>query len=210
MDKIPIFTVDFLKSNIDYLENIDIYKLSNFHPRNYLISEVVNWQRSKSRSAFARALSKGQVSGSGKKPFAQKGRGMARQGSLKNPHQRGGGVAFPPTKRSYYYKINKKKRKIALQSIFFIRLRENRIKIIDKFTLDKPSSKTICSLLKNLNFNKVLFVDIKNIFLKLSVRNIDNAKFIRFEGINTLDLISFPYILMTKRAFHNVILFLFP
>jgi large subunit ribosomal protein L4 len=116
---------------------------------------MVHWYRSKERKILVKTLSKGQVSGTGKKPFAQKGRGIARQGSLRNPHQRGGGVAFPPSGRIYSYKINKKKKFLAIQSLIAKRLKEKRIKIIQNLKLSKPSTKTILSLLRGLKVKKI-------------------------------------------------------
>ncbi len=78
--------------------------------RPYLHTEIVNWQRACARAGTQSAMTKGEVSGSTKKPFPQKGRGSARQGSLKNPHQIGGGVAFAPKPRDYSYNVPKAKR----------------------------------------------------------------------------------------------------
>lgn len=210
MKSFPIFNIDLYNYEIKHLKNICTDKLSNFEPRKCVISEVIHWQRSKLHKSYANALSKGQVNGSGRKPFAQKGRGMARQGSLKNPHQRGGGVAFPPKKRSYSYKINKKKRRLALQSIFFTRLKENRILVIDKIELLQPSSKIINVLLKKFNFKKTLFIDLENHNLRLSIRNICYTKFISLSEVNTLDLVYFSYILITQKALNKMFFFLFP
>lgn len=210
MKSFPVFNIDLQNYEIKHLKNIFTNKLSNFLPRKYIVSEIINWQRSKLHRSYASALSKGQVSGSGKKPFAQKGRGMARQGSLKNPHQRGGGVAFPPTKKSHSYKMNKKKRRLALQSIFFTRLKENRILVVDKIELLKPSSKVINILLKKLSLKKTLFIDLENYNLRLSIRNIGYTKFISFNELNTLDLVYFSYILITQKALNKMFFFLFP
>lgn len=110
MNNIPIFSIDLYKSQIKHIENIDIRKILTFAIKKHVIVEIIHWYRTKARKGCSKALSKGEVSGTGKKPFAQKGRGVARQGSLRNPHQRGGGVAFPPNKHAYIYKINKKKK----------------------------------------------------------------------------------------------------
>lgn len=210
MNNFPIFNVNLLNYEIKHIENIKTCRLSNFSPNLHIISEVVHWHRAKKRKSFASALSKGDVKGTGKKPFAQKGKGMARQGSLKNPHQRGGGVAFPPTKRDFTYKINKKKIRQALQSIVFTRLMEDRIIIIDKIELTQPSSLIIRRLLNIFNFKKVLFIDLENIYLKLSTRNFENVKFLAYNGINTLDLTNFPHILLTKKVFQKLLFSFFP
>merc|ERR1712100_177000 len=148
--------------------------------------------------------------GTGKKPFAQKGRGIARQGSLRNPHQRGGGVAFPPNKNTYSYKINKKKKYIAIKSIIVTRLKENRIKIVEDISIRNPSTKIIAEIIKKLKFKKVLFIDRENSLLKLSLRNILGATFIQFDQLNIFKLVLFPHILITKYAFSKLLVKLFP
>src|SRR5262245_14587909 len=96
----------------------------------YLHTEIVNWQRACARAGTQSAMTKGEVSGTTKKPSPQKGRGMARQGSLKNPHQIGGGVAFAPKPRDYSFNMPKAKRRAALVSILSARVQEGRLKII--------------------------------------------------------------------------------
>jgi len=209
MNNIPIFSLDLLTSEIKHIENINIGKILEFKIRKHVITEMIHWYRSKERKILVKTLSKGQVSGTGKKPFAQKGRGIARQGSLRNPHQRGGGVAFPPSGKVYSYKMNKKKKLIAIQSLIAKRLKEKRIKIIQDLTLAKPSTKTMISLLKGLKVKKILFIDNKNIKLKLSSQNISTIKFIRYDKLNIIELALFSYILITKIAFSKLILRLF-
>src|ERR1051325_10540120 len=107
---------------------VDIYNLSNAKVgsmelseevfgvanRPYLLTEIVNWQRASRRAGTQCAKTKAEVNGTTKKPFPQKGRGMARQGSLRNPHQIGGGVAFGPRPRDYSYAMPSTKRRDAL------------------------------------------------------------------------------------------------
>lgn len=210
MNKIPIFEINLYKSRVKHVENIDMKNILNFRIKSHVITELIYWYRAKIRKGCAKALSKGQVHGTGRKPFAQKGRGIARQGSLKNPHQRGGGVAFPPKIRNYGYKINKRKKYIAMQSIFALRLQEKRITIINALELKNISTKIIYQLIKHLNFNKILFIDSNNSPLKLSTRNINNAKFLCINEINVFDFVLFPYILITKNALSKLLLILFP
>jgi len=105
MKNFPIFIIDPFNCKVKQINNFKTHKFLNFYPNIHVISEAIHWYKAKKRKAHANALSKGNVKGSGKKPFPQKGKDMARQGSLKNPHQRGGGVAFPPNGRIFNYKI---------------------------------------------------------------------------------------------------------
>lgn len=204
MSNIKIFSVNFSNCDLTKLRTTKANKLIVIKPNYSVVSEIIHWQRSKKRVAFPHSLTKGNVNATGKKPFAQKGRGTARQGSLKSPHQIGGGVAFSNKGKRYIHKINKKKRLIALKSLLCIRIHEKRIKIIDRLCLEKPSTKKICDLLKYFSFNKTLFIDINNTNLRLSIKNLYDTKFLRFDGINTLDIIKFPYVLITRTAFKKI------
>jgi len=206
MANIPFYNINLSECTVTQLDDMQqIFFSKNIIPKIHVISEVIRWQRAKKRSGCQSALTKGEVSGTGKKPFPQKGRGVARQGTLKNPHQRGGGVAFAPKPRSYEYKISKNKRKIALQSILLIRLKEKNIKIVKKIILEKPSTKIIYTIIKKMNLRKTLLIDDDNINLKLSLRNTKDIKFLNVKGLNTIDMLMFPSIVITEAALNIII-----
>ncbi len=168
--------------------------------RPYLHTEVVNWQRACARSGTQSALTKGEVSGSTKKPFPQKGRGNARQGSLKNPHQIGGGVAFAPKPRDYSFTLPKAKKRAALASVLSARVQEGRLKLVNSLSFDQPKTKRVCELLANFKSEGCLLIDDENDFLRLSARNHANVKFLRQEGVNVVDILRYPLVLMTVQA----------
>lgn len=171
----------------------------------YLHTEVVNWQRACRRAGTQSALSKGEVSGSTKKPFPQKGRGMARQGSAtKNPHQTGGGVAFAPKPRDYSYTMPKSKKRAALASVLSCRVREGRFRLIEELSFVEPKTKMISELLKNFDLSSCLLVDEDNNGLRLSSRNHASVKFLKQEGVNVEDVLRFPFVLMTVGAAKNL------
>jgi large subunit ribosomal protein L4 len=173
--------------------------------RPYLHTEVVNWQRACRRSGTQCALTKGEVNGSTKKPFPQKGRGMARQGSAtKNPHQTGGGVAFAPKPRDYSYTLPKSKKRAALASVLSCRVKEGRLKLVDEFTFAEPKTKRVNELLKNFDLNSCLLVDEDNNGLRLSSRNHAHVKFLKQDGVNVEDVLRFPFVLMTVGAAKNL------
>lgn len=201
------FNSDLLNCKQMNSANFNITNLVNFKSKMHLISEIVRWKQLSIRKSFCKALNKGQVRGSGKKPFAQKGRGKARQGSLKNPHQKGGGVAFPPHNQSYVYKMNKKKKHIALKSMLFSRFKYKKIFILDEIVLKKPSTKSITELLKHFNLSKVLIIDFPNIHLQLSVQNITDVKFLNVKSLNTIEILKKSYILTTAKAFDIILSF---
>jgi large subunit ribosomal protein L4 len=166
----------------------------------YLHTEIVNWQRACGRAGTQSALTKGEVSGSTKKPFPQKGRGMARQGSLKNPHQIGGGVAFAPKPRDYSFNMPKAKRRAALASVLSARVQEGGLKLVNELIFQKPKTKQLCELLSNFNIESCLLVDEENNTVMLSARNHAKVKFLKQVGVNVQDILRYPIVLMTVSA----------
>src|SRR3989338_1298394 len=168
--------------------------------RKHLLAEVVHWQRAGRRAGTQSALTKSEVHGTTKKPFPQKGRGMARQGSLKGPHQVGGSVAFAPKPRDYSYAMPKAKRRAALAVALSARVKENALKILKDFEVSEPKTKTTAGILKKLSASKSLVVDCENASLKRSMSNLSQAKFIEEAGLNVYDILHYPVLMMTEKA----------
>lgn len=194
---------NFLGQKISQENFDDALFLAEIKP--YLHTEVVTWQRSCRRAGTQSALTKSEVAGATKKPFAQKGRGMARQGSArKNPHQRGGGVAFAPKPRDYSYALPKSKKRAALASVLSARFAEGSIKLLDKAELNEPKTKVMNQFLGNFSVDSCLFIDLKNDNLRLSSRNHPNIKYIQPQGINVEDVLRFPNLIMTVDAARDI------
>lgn len=168
--------------------------------RKHILAEVVHWQRACRRAGTQSALTKSEVNGTTKKPFPQKGRGMARQGSMKNPHQIGGGVAFAPKPRDYSYAMPKAKRRAALVVALSARVQENSFKVLKNFELSEAKTKQTASVLKALSAEKSLVVDAPNAMLKRSMKNLAQAKFVEEAGLNVYDILHYPVLAMTERA----------
>lgn len=175
----------------------DVFAVAN---RPYLLTEVVNWQRASRRAGTQSAKTKAEVHGTTMKPSPQKGRGMARQGSLKNPHQIGGGVAFAPKPRDYSYQMPKAKKRLALAVALSLRLRENGMKVVDSFEPTGAKTRIAAAALKALETEKALVVDTANETLKRSMRNLPNARYLNVDGLNVYDLLKYPYLVMTQNA----------
>src|SRR5690606_8384297 len=111
--------------------------------RKWLLTEVVHWQRAKARAGTQSAMTKAEVNGTTKKPFKQKGTGNARQGSWKNPHMVGGGVAFAPKPRDHGYKLPRHKRRAALATALSVKLAEGNVKVVKDFTLGEFKTKAV-------------------------------------------------------------------
>jgi large subunit ribosomal protein L4 len=197
---------------------VDIYNLSNTKVgtidlsddvfgvpnRPYLLTEIVNWQRACRRAGTQSAKTKAEVNGTTKKPFPQKGRGMARQGSLRNPHQIGGGVAFAPKPRDYSYQMPKAKKRLGLAVALSLRLRENSMKVVESFEPEGAKTKVSATALNALELPNALVVDTTNEGLKRSMRNLPNSRYLAVEGLNVYDLLKYPNLVMTQSAVNAI------
>lgn len=172
--------------------------------RKYLLTEIVNWQRAKARSGTQSVKTKAEVNGTTKKPYGQKHTGNARQGSFKNPHMRGGGVAFAPKPRDYDYAMPKAKRRAALATALSLKLKEGNLKIVKSFELPEMKTKAVVGALKTLKTDSALIVDQTNEKLSRSTRNLADSQYLSTTGLNVLDILRFPSLIMTEAAVNAV------
>ena len=162
---------------------------------------VVNYlanQRHGTQSALTRA----EVRGGGIKPWRQKGTGRARQGSIRAPQWTGGGVVFAPKPRSYRTSVNKKLRKLAMQSVLSSKAASENIIVLDALTVEAIKTKTITEMLKNLGVEgKALLVtkDVdKNVYM--SARNIPGVDTAFVGTINVYDILNHTNLIVAKDA----------
>ena len=143
-----------------------------------------------------------QLSGSGKKPWRQKGTGRARAGEVRSAVWRGGLTIFGPTPRDYGFKMNKKAKKQALKSVLTQRLQGDNIAVIDKLELENPRTKEAVQLLKSLGLSErtLFLVAARNVNLELAVRNLPGANVLPVEGLNVLDLLLYEKIVCTPET----------
>ncbi len=174
--------------------------------RDGLLYEVVKMQLASRRSGNASTKTRGEVVGSGAKPFRQKGSGRARAGSKKSPIWRSGGVAFGPRPRDYSYKMPKRAVKEALKSALLYKIKNDELKVLESFELPEPKTRLALELLAGLKvLNGALIVtDSDNGNVGLSVRNLKGYKHIDVKGINVYDLLRFDDVIITKSAFEKV------
>lgn len=168
------------------------------------VQQSILRQLANARRANPKTLTKGDVSGGGKKPYRQKGTGRARQGSTRNPHWRGGGVAHGPDGRIYTIKMNRRTRRQALASILTDLVKKERLGVMAAPAFDSPKTKQAVELLKTMGMvgRKVLFVVPEEVqaFHK-SVRNIPRIKAIPAKFLNPHDLMSHEFVVL----FDNVV-----
>lgn len=147
------------------------------------------------------------ISGTGKKPFAQKGTGRARQGSLRSAQMRGGATAFGPVPRSHAFSLNKKYRKQALLSMLAAKYQEGKVVVIDHFDFPEISTKLAKAKLAELGYSSALFVDGVNLNpnFYLSTRNLSMIDCISQDGLNVYALLKHEHICFSKAGLEQFI-----
>ncbi|HZG83360.1 50S ribosomal protein L4 [Paenibacillus sp.] len=175
-------------------------------PNTYVMHDAVLLQQAAVRLGTHKTKGRSEVRGGGRKPWKQKGTGRARQGSIRSPQWKGGGIVFGPTPRSYGFKLPKKVRRLALKSALSSKVIDNEIIVLDNLSVAAPKTKEIKALLNNLKVDrKALVVTAEyDDNVALSVRNLPNAKFVSAEGINVLDVLGYDKLIITKDAAKKV------
>ena len=172
-------------------------------PNIYVMHEVVKSQMAALRQGTANTKTRGKVSGGGRKPFRQKGTGNARQGTIRAPHYRGGGVVFGPHTRSYAYRVNNKVVKLAMRSALSAKLADGELTVVNEFAFEKPSTKAAKAYLETLGIKgrTTVVVDDEDFDSFLSFRNLENVLIIGATESNCYDLLDNANLVMTKAAF---------
>ncbi|MBE4704279.1 50S ribosomal protein L4 [Spiroplasma platyhelix] len=161
------------------------------------------------RQGTHKVKTRAEVSGGGRKPWKQKGTGNARQGSIRAPQWKGGGIVFGPTpEKNYLIKLNKKVRKLALKSALAAKLQNENIIVIDQLKFEKPSTKSMLEVLTNLELanNKTLIIsDVENHQTVIkSARNLTRTQSINAKSVNIYDLLNANKVLVTLEAIKNI------
>jgi len=168
--------------------------------KEHLFHEVVRAQLAAKRQGTHDTKERGEVIGSVKKIYKQKGTGRARHGSRKAPSFVGGGTVFGPHPRDYTFKVNKKVRTAALISALSRRTAEGRLLVVDSMTLPKIQTKQVAQVQARFEIAKALFVDIDNNNLALSARNIPTAHYLALGGLNVYDILRHDTLVISKAA----------
>ena len=153
------------------------------------------------RQGTQKAKTRSEVSGGGRKPWRQKGTGHARQGSIRAPQWKGGGVVFAPVPRDYSFKLNKKEKRAALKSVLTSRVQDGKLIVVDELKFDEIKTKKFKAVMDNLKVSKALVVladnDEKVI---LSARNIPTVTTTQVGTINVYDILKGDTLVLTKDA----------
>ena len=197
--------VEMLNLNGEKVKEIKINdKVWGIEPHDAVLHNAIILAMANSRQASASTKTRDEVSGGGRKPWRQKGTGNARQGSIRAPQWRGGGVVFGPTpNRNYTKKQNKKERRLAVLSALSYKKLDNELIVVESLNFETNKTKEMVSLLTKLNIrnNKVLVVVeelTENVCL--ASRNLGNVKVVAYNEVNAFDLVSADNMLITEAA----------
>ena len=185
-----------------------------------VIWRYVDMQLTNARAGTASTKTRGEVSGGGRKPWIQKHTGRARQGSIRSPHWRHGGVAHGPQPKVYFKRLNKKMKKLALKSALSLRFKEGNLIVVDDLKLERAKTRELKDIMKNLGLgeNKVLFVLPKKVEeyenVKISGRNIPGVKVIIadnpgtekivIDGLNVYDILNHDKLVLVQGTVQKI------
>ena len=202
MPKVALYDITGSQiGNIDLDDNIFGVEI-NTHVMYEAVKNYLANQRQGTQSAKTRA----DVGGGGRKPWRQKGTGRARQGSIRAPQWKGGGVVFAPKPRDYSYKLPKKIKRLALKSALSSKVTDQEIIVVDNLVLDKVKTKEMVKVLANLNASKKTLIVLpeRDETVILAARNIPGVKTAYVNTINVYDILNCDSFLITKEAVNKV------
>ncbi len=190
--------------NVGELElNADIFDIEiNEHAVYTVVKNILANKRQGTQSAKTRA----EVRGGGRKPWRQKGTGRARQGSIRSPQWKGGGVVFAPKPRDYSYTTPKKVRRLAMKSVLTSKVKENEIIVVDSLSFEAPKTKEMVKVLKAINADKkalIVTVDADTNVIK-SASNIPNVQTAMAANLNVYDILKYNSFIVTKDALEKI------
>jgi len=171
-------------------------------PNQQVLYDVVNAQRAALRQGTAKTKTRAEVRGGGKKPWRQKGTGRARQGSIRSPQWRGGGVVFGPIPRSYAVKVNQKVKQLALKSALSYHALENNLVLVDNITVSEPKTKLFIEVISNLKLEGKTLVLVANVEknLLLASNNLPRAMVKEVSQVSVYELLKFNHVVLTEDA----------
>jgi large subunit ribosomal protein L4 len=177
----------------------------NVPVKTHVLHEVVTMQLANRRSANPKVKHRGDVAGSTRKLYKQKGTGRARRGDIKSPLLRGGGVIFGPDGRKYAYQLPKKVRQLALKMALSSKLQEKALVVLDRFDLAEIKTRAFVTAIEALNLKSALIVtETKNDTLERSSRNVPAVKVLRSEGLNVYDVLKYDTLVLLQPAIKTI------
>ena len=200
--------IEMLNLNGEKVKDIKLNdNVFGIEPNDAVLHNAIVLSMASRRQGTHATKTRDMVSGGGRKPWRQKGTGNARQGSIRAPQWRGGGIVFGPQPRDYSKKMNKKERRLALKSALSYKAIDSELVVVDSITMETNKTKDMLALLTKLNLvnKKVLMVvEELNDNICLSTRNLGNIKVVLPEEVNTYDVINADNMLITEKALEKL------
>ncbi len=201
MPKVSVYKKDGEKVGQMNLKN----EIFGIEVNEAVMHQVVVAQLANKRQGTQSALTRSEVRGGGIKPWRQKGTGRARAGSSRSPIWTKGGMTFAVKPRDYSQKINKKVRKLAIQSALSMKVADNDIIVLEDLALDAPKTKIMAEILKGFDVKKALIVtQTKDDTVLRAASNIRNIKTLTADTVNVYDLVNYDKLIITKDAVKKV------
>ena len=175
-------------------------------PNISVMHDVVVNHLANARQGTQSALTRSEVSGGGRKPWRQKGTGHARQGSIRAPQWRHGGVVFAPKPRDYSYTLNKKVKRLAMKSAFSSKVLENNLIILDSMNLESYRTKAVVEILNAIGANDKALIVLPSMEDKIikSARNIPGVKTAQVNTLNVYDMLKARKLIILKDAISKI------
>ena len=172
----------------------------------HVVYEVVKNHLANRRQGTQSAKTRAEVRGGGRKPWRQKGTGRARQGSIRAPQWKGGGVVFAPKPRSYRYSVPKKVRRLAMKAVLSSKVLEGELRILDVLTIDAFSTKKAKEILKNLSLETKTMIVLPegNDMIIKSFANLPKVETVVVDYMNVYDLMRFDNLIIVKDALSKI------
>ena len=175
--------------------------------RRDILARAVNWQLAKRRAGTHKVKTRKEVSGTSKKPFRQKGTGRARQGSMKGPHMRGGGVVFGPVPRDHSHALPKKVRRLALKAALSAKRADGTLVVLDKAELEDAKTRVLAQRALTLGWGKALIIDGETVDTNFAraARNLPGLDLLPSRGANVYDILRHETLVLTRTAVDKLV-----
>ena len=200
-------TIDIKNWDNKTVGSIDLPEEIYAYPyKEHLVHEAVRNYLAGLRQGTHKTKTRSEVSGSGKKPFRQKGTGRARQGGNRPPIHRHGGTVFGPVPRDYSYKMNTKEKKAALKSALSQRVKQGNFIVIADMAIDGSKSKALAQKVANIGVDgKALLIDtLENTNAILASRNNPKLQFVDATNVNVYDVVNSRYVVLSQSALQRL------
>jgi len=163
-------------------------------------------QRANARLGTVQTKTRSEVRGGGRKPWRQKGTGRARQGSIRAPHWKGGGVVFGPHPRSYEQRMPRKMRRLALRSALSVKAGAEQVVVLDELSMEAPKTKEMLGMLSRLAIDgsALILLTGPSLAVERSAANLEGVKILRTGSLNVADLLGYDYLVMPMAAVEAV------